>query len=391
MNSKLFIVISVISVGLMSCSSPRAARNDVNEPKVKIGVYVDKGARSIGAFRWVEIATLMKNAEAQCIDAKAIQEGVLNNLDVIVMPGGRAHMEALSLDEKGRKNLKDFIYRGGGYIGTCAGCFLLMEPQEGLRKNYLGVIPYVCGRFGGYGDLKIKFNPKAEKVGISSELMQKIAYAGGPVALPIEKKRPEQSDLEIIATYDSNIVGVSKKSEKSFIGKGAIVAGTYGKGKVFASAVHPEVDPEDRNIIKAAFKYVSGKNLDWTFADIRSDRLSVGFVCDDSFGKDVGSLIQSLLRKGEFNLIPVNKKEIAKGALKKVDVLLIPDGTGAQNPAVGYFGKKKDNALEFIGRGGKIIAWGRGKALCENDGIKFESLDSLSKVEETLRKISVKK
>lgn len=391
MNLKLLAVLFVMSIGMMSCSSPRAASGAENGGKVKIGVYVDKGARSIGAFRWVEIATLMKNAEARCIDAKAVREGVLDDLDVIVMPGGRAHMEALALGEEGREKLKGFICRGGGYIGTCAGCFLLMEPQAGLRKNYLGILPYVCGRFGGFGDLAVKFNSKAAKAGFPKPFVQKIAYAGGPVALPVKERRPEQRDFEIIATYDSDVGGVPKGSAASFIGKGAVIAGTYGKGRVFASAVHPEVDPDDKNIIKAAFGYVTGKNLDWTSAGFREGRLSVGIACDDSFGADVGRLIQRLLKDDEFNIVPLNRKEVGKGALKKVDVLLVPDGTGGRNPALCYSGRQREKALEFTKRGGKIFAWGRGRTLCEKEGVEFVPLSSSSDVVKTLRQIPVKK
>ena len=98
---------------------------------LKVAVFVDAGARSTGAFRWLEITARSKNVIAVPVDGEAVRNGALDSMDVLVMPGGSSVIEAKTLEEKGRGKIKSFVRNGGGYIGTCAGCCLLMEPSKG--------------------------------------------------------------------------------------------------------------------------------------------------------------------------------------------------------------------------------------------------------------------
>ena len=101
-----------------------------NEKPLRIAVYVGDGARNVGAFRWLEITARAKNCTSVPVDGEAVRGGALDNVDVLVMPGGSSTDEALSLREEGRRKVKEFVRRGGGYIGTCAGCCLVMQESS---------------------------------------------------------------------------------------------------------------------------------------------------------------------------------------------------------------------------------------------------------------------
>jgi len=341
------------------------------EKPVRIGVYVDKGARNIGAYRWIEIAQRTKNAVATCVDGKAVRDGALDSLDLLVMPGGKASLEAASLGGEGRRKLKAFIENGGGYVGTCAGCFLLMQPGAGVRKNYLGLIPYKCAPSGGHADIEIRFNGNAERLaGLADGTVQRVRYAGGPVL--VRDPSAGDSKIETVATYHSELDESNPSPRKPFRGKGAAAAGDCGKGRIFVFAVHPESDRDDHFLLRKAFEYVLRRKVEWDYPVRREGALSAGFVCDDSFGAETGRLVQKLVSQDEFNIVPVNKKEAGKGALERIDALLVPDCAGSDGSDM-CLGKENAKAVRrFAKRGGLIVAWGAGAAKTRACGVKFE-------------------
>ena len=61
---------------------------------LKVAVFVGSGARNVGAFRWLELATMAEGVEAAPVDGASVRAGALEGMDMVVMPGGRASMEA---------------------------------------------------------------------------------------------------------------------------------------------------------------------------------------------------------------------------------------------------------------------------------------------------------
>ena len=367
-----------MSIGLVAaiafapaCTSCKdvASSRDEKDAKTKIAVFVGNGARSTGAFRWVEIATTAENVEATPVDGAAIRAGALDGMDVIIMPGGRASLEAADLGAAGREKLKAFIRGGGGYIGTCAGCYLVTQPSSGLRKNYLGLIPYSDGTSGGKADINIAFNGKATELAGIKKGVCKVTYAGGPVPRHVGKE-VEGSHIEVVGTYAGNI-NASRNPRKSFAGKPAALAGTCGKGRLFVFTVHPEVDVDDHYLVRGALRYVTrGREIKWKYPQRKPGQLSVGFMCDDSFGPETARLIQKMLKAREFDLVPLNATAVSEGALRHVDAVLAPPTATGKNSEGGLYGDNLGRTKEFLGRGARIIAWGDARGMAARNGVK---------------------
>jgi glutamine amidotransferase-like uncharacterized protein len=351
----------------------------VAEKPLRVAVYVDNGARNIGAFRWIEIATLAENVEAYPVDGAAVRSGALDNMDVLVMPGGKASIEALSLGEKGREKVKSFIRNGGGYIGSCAGCYLVMHQGKGYSKNYLGLLPYKDSVSGGRADINIKFNENATKVAGIKKGVTKVRYAGGPVPKHTGKE-VEGTHVEVVATYAGDI-NTTDKMREPFTGKPAAFAATCGKGKIFVFTVHPESDVKDAYLVRGAFKFVSGRKLKWEYPQRKRGQLAVGFACDDSFGVETARFIQKLLKEGEYDIVPVNDAGISDGALRHLDAVLAPANAGSIKATAGLYGKNIKNTKEFLGRGGRIFAWGNA---AERAKIHRLDIDRSASAEEAL-------
>ena len=128
------------------------AQPDAKDSPLRIAVYVDSGARNAGVFRWLELTTRAKNVVATPVDGEAIRRGALDAADVLVMPGGSSIVESRTLGAEGAAKLKKFVKNGGGYVGTCAGCSLLMQSSK-CHPNMLNMIPYTFSVTGGAPDL----------------------------------------------------------------------------------------------------------------------------------------------------------------------------------------------------------------------------------------------
>lgn len=338
-------------------SSGLQAANSIPPPDepVRVAVFTDRGARNVGAFRWLELTTLAKGVESFPVDAEGIRAGALEKANVLVMPGGKSVQEAAVLGNKGRSAVKAFIKNGGGYIGTCAGCCLLMEPSKGHPKM-LGIIPYKFGPSGGSADMAVAFTRRAEELAGIKRGVQKMRYAEGPVllhSLPVP-----DADVEPVAYYNSDI-NTGREPRQSMAGQVAAVCGTYGKGRLFVTAFHPESDVEDTPVIEGMFKFITGRKVKLERSRRKRGQAAVGFRCDDSFGVETAKLIQRLLLENSFEIQPVSASLVKKGVLRHLDAVLVPDGAGSQKDETGLFGDNLERTREFAQRGGAVIAWGR--------------------------------
>jgi glutamine amidotransferase-like uncharacterized protein len=351
-----FAVLALVAVAavFVGCLGPSNNVAD-NQKPLRFGVYVDCGARSIGAFRWVEIASLAENSTFVPIDAAAVRKGELKNVDILVMPGGNSVLEAKNLGAEGREKLKEFIRSGGGYMGTCAGCCLLMQSSK-CHPNMLDIIPWTFGVCGGKTEIVINFNKLAGSMAGIKPGKYGIRYAEGPVPHP--GKPVEGADIKVIARYAGDINAVSTKDRSSFAGCPAGFAGTYGKGRIIVTTVHPEVDVQDHHIVRGMIRYLTGREVTWKYPQRKRGQLSVGFVSDNSFGVETAKFISKILKDGEFDIIPVNAGSIAEGDFHHLDAVLAPDFAVKPVPEKGLFRNNTAATKKFLARGGKIIAWG---------------------------------
>ena len=326
------------------------------EAPLKVAVFVGDGARGMGVYRWLEIASTAENAAATPVDGAAIRAGALDDADLLIMPGGNSRVISKDLGAEGHERVKDFLLRGGGYVGTCAGCCLLMQSDKS-HANMMNIIPYTFGVCGGKAEINIEFNDKARSLAGIKKGVAKIKYSAGPVPRP-SKTADTNVTVEVVARYAGNINSMGAGKRKSFAGHPAAFAGRYGKGRFFVFTVHPEMDVDDHYTIRGAFRYAAGRELKWTYPQRKAGQLAVGFMCDDSFGTETARLVQKLLREREFDVFPLMDQTVAEGELKHVDAVLAPANTGGANSEKGLYGRNVPILKDFLARGGRVYAWG---------------------------------
>ncbi len=330
-----------------------------NGSPVRVAVFVGPGARGIGMFRWTQIVDQSPQLKAIYVDGAAVRAGALRGADLLAMPGGVSNIEADDLGEEGAREVRRFIEEGGSYIGTCAGAFLVLGGKNPEKKT-LGLVPYrhVSGHWGGEAMLQVKYLKDAEAMaGIKSDTYME-RFNGGPVMEP--GAAIPGADFKTMAEFRCNLHSNSCKTNlPSMGGYASAVAGTFGKGRVWIFAGHPEYYPKTWPSLKAAFRFTTGRDVEFSAPQRRRGQLAVGWWCSPGMGVEGAELARKLVRGEDCDVVPYSFPEIKRMDLRHVDVLVVPDtrDTNVVNKLV-----RKTTCLgqihAFMDRGGKVVTWG---------------------------------
>ena len=328
-------------------------------PSTKVGVFVGDGPRANGMAEYLRLIEDSPDLDLTLLDADDIRSGGLDRVELLVMPGGDSKTEKRDLGKKGAERIREFLRNGGGYIGSCAGCCLLMDevmdPERGI-----GIIPYHrTGSKGGFM-MPVRVNEKgAAALGVEAKSYT-VRYHGGPVLEPSTNAIADAS-FEIWGTYEEDFGKPGAKPEMK--GRGAMVGGTYGKGRVFAFTVHPENFPGTRELVRGAFRYVLGRDVAFPERSRKVGSYAVGWYSNAVAGKDVAKAMLEIDRMEGADLFPMASDEILTGMLDHVDMLVLPDGNAK------FYTKKMKSEVKtliaaFQSRGGKVVGWGEGAKAC---------------------------
>ena len=367
---------AVLLLGGAGCATaPRGASTEAwtaiaNGAPIRVAVYVDNGSRSKGMFRWLQHMELSPDVKMTPVDGESIRNGALDDVDMLVMPGGRATIEARALQTNGLNRVREFIHRGGSYVGTCAGCFMVMQYARG--EHLMPLIPYTFWRKGdkpdgergpylAEGDKEIVFNEESAKAcGISGT--HKIRYAGGPVLWPTGETIPG-ANMKTFAKYapTTKTKGVEGKSIGDCV---ACVAGTYGKGRLFVLAVHPEADPKNSDVVQGAFRYVTGRDIRLPEQQKDAKALRVGFYCANALGPKLARWAMDLVDNPEYYVEPISNDALVGGALDpaKLPVFVTGEPRDVETQKLQFNSQKGAARIrKYLDRGGKVIVWGPAK------------------------------
>lgn len=214
--TKTYMLITVFCI-LVTAGSGIFGQEEKNMTGKKICLYSGSGgelAENVGfALRKLDIAY-------DKLNGKDIGQGELESCSVLIIPGGYTKKAVNTLEGGGFTKIREFMAKGGGYIGICAGAYLASgRVNVSGKPDGVGVADIKNVRKSDSGMRRIHLKTHQITRGLKGGL--KIYRQNGP-----EIVLPEGSKMNKVATYQN--------------GKGAIVAGPYGKGKVVIFSPHPE-------------------------------------------------------------------------------------------------------------------------------------------------------
>ncbi|MCX7045809.1 MAG: BPL-N domain-containing protein [Candidatus Sumerlaeota bacterium] len=226
-------------------SDPRAAW---------VAVYDAEGTGGPGASHIDEILSHTDGMRVARIGPDDIINNALEQFDVVIVPGGTGKGISKGLTEAGCKNMQEFVRRGGGYIGICAGAFLAADFSWGLKIINAKTVSPLWRR--GRGTVKAELTDEGRKTLGDRSGPFEILYVNGPILMPAAAK-----DLPPYQTWAIFRTEMAKNNTPAGVmtGSPAIIASTCGKGRVVCISPHPEQTKGLEDFIRRAVTWASGE------------------------------------------------------------------------------------------------------------------------------------
>ncbi len=172
-----------------------------------------------------------------------INSDELSGYDVLIIPGGDAS-EYLENSEIDSNAIKQFVSNGKGYLGICAGAYAASEYVNYYYSGW-GLEPDVVANNVNYeGDISISTTTFGQQ--IINDSQTTIFHENGPALYTNDTQN-------IISTFADNNTG--------YEGYADMIGESYGSGRVLLSGSHPELAPENPELLANMILWLA-KNLD---------------------------------------------------------------------------------------------------------------------------------
>jgi glutamine amidotransferase-like uncharacterized protein len=252
------IVAFVLMTGIIAAQQPvtPAPQPAAKTTPVRVAVYDDRGSpRTASDFKRV-FGKDPKEFQMTFVTAEQIRNGVLKDMDVLVQGGGGAHAQSDELEAPGRDAIRDFVNKGGGYLGICAGAYLASSAKASdlgiLNARVVDSEHWARGR----GDVELGFTSTGQQEIGEAKPKVTVMYHQGPLLAPAGRKDlPAYTE---VAKFDTE---VAEKGAPHGVMQGttALASSTYGKGRVFVISPHPEQTAGQEGIVRGALLWAAGR------------------------------------------------------------------------------------------------------------------------------------
>lgn len=335
------------------------------ERKTKVAMMVGKGA--VGAsFNWMQVLSFCPQMEVKFVDGKMIREGALEGCDVYVCPGGYDRQIYKDIGREGAEVIREFIRKGGCYLGTCAGAIFTLNDAKGYGLSPWKQDPKNSNFKHGHAQIVMSITKRgSELMGVPAS-NRFVWYWNGPLMIPAPI---EGMKSEVLATYRGDIL-MNTTNLLRQAGYPAMVSVEFGKGKMVVSSCHPEITPRTHDIVAGAFRYLTGRDHEFRLPPHQHRGLAVGIYTGQLRGVKTAETLMKISALPGVNAKAVSTWGIRDGALGGVDVVVFPDGYPSKN----MVGEVKSHFQAFEANGGRCIAWGTGVQAC--DGLDIEDVKS---------------
>jgi hypothetical protein len=180
----------------------------------------------------------------------------LKDFDVLIIPGGSGSKQAEKLEPVGREKIVEFVRKGHGYVGICAGSYLATNDYTWSLGLLNAKVIDRAHWARGTGPVKVTLTPVGKAaLGEKADDLD-VYYGQGPLLAPGGK--PEPAAYEPLATFATEIAK-NGAAKGVMPGTTAIARGTFGVGRVICFSPHPEVSGGPNHLIAAGVKWAGGR------------------------------------------------------------------------------------------------------------------------------------
>ena len=226
-----------------------------NVRPLKIVIYDGAGSTAKGIASVTQRARQLPGATITALKPEEIGTRDLSEFDVIVFSGGSGSAQAKAIGDAGRKNVRDFVERGGGYLGICAGAYLACAGFDwGLGILNAKTVSQKWQR--GRGMMQIELSDSGRKVFGKVDGKFTIRYANGPIIKPLG--RDGLPPYQVAAVFRTEIAE-NGTPKGVMIDSPAAVFAPFGKGRVLTISPHSEDTPGLENFVPRALAWLGEK------------------------------------------------------------------------------------------------------------------------------------
>ena len=188
-----------------------------------------------------------------------IRSGALSQFDLVVFPGGSGSKQAAALEKTGRAKVRQFIERGGGYLGVCAGSYLAARNYDwSLKIVDARTVDTQKGHWRrGEGMVKMELTEKGRLILGDYPKVVDVRYANGPIFAAAGNG--DLSDFESLAHFRSEFARNGARVG-AMVDTPAILSGAMGKGRVLCISPHPESSEALHGIFRKAVAWLVERN-----------------------------------------------------------------------------------------------------------------------------------
>lgn len=222
---------------------------------IRVAVFDDAGV-SDKVAGLIALLNTYSELRVTKVDGNDIRGGTLKGFDVVLLPGGSGSGEAKSLEESGRKEIRSFVQRGGGYLGICAGAYLASADYDWSLHILDAKVLDRAHWARGTGDVEVSLTAAGQKLLGANSDRETILYWQGPLLAPAGK--PEIADYETLGTFATE-VAKNGAPQGVMIGTTAIARGNFGAGRVFCFSPHPERTEAVQGQVLKAIQWAAGR------------------------------------------------------------------------------------------------------------------------------------
>lgn len=226
---------------LTQCEKSSLKQDTLTFDSIFVALYIDDAVWP-NSQNYTKIMLNRSGVSYSIINSDSILMDKLSRYSVLLMPGGKPDIYAQNIGYEGFNKIREYVNCGGGYVGICGGAYIAV--RHNIWRGWAG-------------------EPRQEEAYVN-DLDLLMATADGPVeefapdyyeypcqVWIADKQHPIASGLPDTISYlydhgpmftniqdvSCTVFGKSVKGNRNFI-----LCTEYGKGKVFLTSGHPEID-----------------------------------------------------------------------------------------------------------------------------------------------------
>lgn len=240
-----------------SCSSNPVEISALDKSTINVGVFDGHGGSQTCVWETVEAVKIDKEMNVRLITTSDIANGCLDSLHAIIIPGGGGSRQYLNLGHENHNRIRNFVAKGGGAVGICAGAYFFSNTP-GYASIAINGAEAIDIEHDNRGHGLAKFTLSDEGKSIFPELANSdtsfVMYYEGPVFV----NASDTINYTSFATMESDVHEEGNAPANMTNAKPFFIGNPYGKGRVFSTIAHPEATPGMRWLIPRMVRWTLG-------------------------------------------------------------------------------------------------------------------------------------